>query len=299
MARQWRATAITIAAIASACGRGAGVPAQLRDECRALGADDALRGAGVELRTGATVTADGAIAGGTVPRCDADAVATRLFVDAADAMRRAPAGDAGAVAVVLLDPRLPAGATPVDAIQTHRASGALLVARAGAERIDATVWLHELAHARSHRAPLPPGALASRLVIAVEEGAADFFSATVAGTPRLGVAAGGGPARDLSSASRTRSGDWESLAVAGMSFDAQRMGRGFAAALWRESGGAGDLGLARAVLRCSERARIGDAATPRAVLDAWLAGCPPDRRDAIERALRAWVPAALYPAPTH
>jgi hypothetical protein len=113
------------------------------------------------------------------------------------------------------------------------------------------------------------------------------------------VAAGGGPARDLSSASRTRSGDWESLAVAGMSFDAQRMGRGFAAALWRESGGAGDLGLARAVLRCSERARIGDAATPRAVLDAWLAGCPPDRRDAIERALRAWVPAALYPAPTH
>lgn len=188
---------------------------------------------------------------------------------------------------VELELQLESGVPPVDEIVYDRTLHALLVPSSGAA-LDRTQWLHELAHARLVGSR-PKGVLAARVLEAVEEGAADYFAATLAGTSRVGSSK---RQRDLRMPPRVGPSEWASLAFDG--FDRHRMGWVLAARLYEMDDKGGS--LLRDVVACldGESDLAAAADSPAAALDALLAACPEQGRPRIGRALQDWLPPQLF-----
>jgi hypothetical protein len=171
-------------------------------------------------------------------------------------------------------------------VQFDATSGSLL-AGPGAEALPASVWLHELGHARM-RGARPSGVLGRRLIQAIDEGAADYFAASISGSPRLGDAS---ELRDLTAPPHVAASEWAALALP--SFDPHRMGWALAARLYALEPQRGP--LLDALVACldgeSELERAAD--TPSASVQALLQACPASARERISQVLAEWLPAAL------
>jgi hypothetical protein len=191
--------------------------------------------------------------------------------------------------LIELEPRPEPGVRAVDGVEYHQPSGSLLLG-AGGISAGSELWLHEAAHARMAGAR-PRGALARRLVGAIEEGFADYFAAALSGQPKLGAAP---RQRDLQAPPRVGESEWASLAFDG--FDRHRMGWALAARLYQldPSGGS----LLRDAVACldgdSELGSAGDS--PAAVIAALLSACPEQGRPRLARVLGDWLPRELTPS---
>lgn len=182
--------------------------------------------------------------------------------------------------------REPGVAAP-DIVEYHPGGRSILVGTAGADA-SVEMWLHELGHARLAGAR-PKGALARRLIDAVEEGVADYLAASVARNALLGTPS---RRRDLMRPPRVGHGEWATLAFDG--FDTHRMGWVLAAKLY-ELQPMGDSLLHDAVACLdgdSELATAGD--TPAAAIAALLDACPEQGRPRLQRVLQSWLPPELF-----
>lgn len=197
------------------------------------------------------------------------------------ALRLVPAALAPSPLRVETEPPRRVNRVEIDAI-----SGSLLIGT-GAEDLPVTVWLHELGHARMHGSR-PRGAVAQRLLRAVDEGAADYYAALLSGTPRVGDAS---ELRDLRTPPRVDGSEWATLALPG--FDAHRIGWALAARLYAAEPRRGP--LLDELVACldgeSELAHAGD--TPAAAVQSLLAACPVTARERLSVVLAAWLPAEL------
>ena len=133
------------------------------------------------LKVGARLTNDGVV-GGVAPPCEDPRVQAFLPTLSA-AIERAPERLLRGAVEVYLDPEVTNGA-PLREIETH-ASGALLVSSKSPALRDESIVLHELFHVAVAR-KRPKGARPARIFRALEEGAADYFAASVMGKPEVG-----------------------------------------------------------------------------------------------------------------
>ncbi|MBX3128913.1 MAG: hypothetical protein KF718_19510 [Polyangiaceae bacterium] len=140
--------------------------------------------------------------------------------------------------VVHLDPRATGGA-PVREIEAH-ASGQLLVSSSTPAVDDPSVVLHELFHlgARGRR---PEGARQRRAFVALEEGAADYFAASVLRVPEVGTR-DGRERRRLDGPERPTVGEW--LDVISGSAPPHALGQKLGSALWSVFGADGSRAVA-------------------------------------------------------
>jgi hypothetical protein len=178
------------------------------------------------------------------------------------------------------------GASAPDVIEYHPGGRAILVGAAGASA-SVEMWLHELAHARMAGAR-PKGALARRLIDAVEEGVADYLAASIAHNALLGTPS---RRRDLMHPPRVGPGEWASLEVEG--FDTRRMGWVLAAKFY-ELQPMGDSLLYDAVACLDGESELGTASdSPAAAIAALLEACPQQGRPRLARIFQSWLPPAL------
>jgi hypothetical protein len=174
-----------------------------------------------------------------------------------------------------------------DIVEYHPRARSILVGAAGAAA-SVEMWLHELGHARMAGAR-PKGALARRLIDAVEEGVADYLAASVAHNAVLGTPS---RRRDLMHPPHVGPGEWATLAFDG--FDTRRMGWVLAAKLY-ELQPMGDSLLHDAVACLdgdSALATAGDS--PAAAIAALLDACPEQGRPRLQRVLQGWLPPQLF-----
>jgi hypothetical protein len=129
--------------------------------------------------------------------------------------------------------------------------------------------------------PRPSAAVSSRVLAALEEGIADYYAATILGSPELG-------ARSLAAPPRITGDDW--AAIAQPAFDPHRLGWKLAGSLWARRVDLEDLVdcMAHGVDDASG-SRVSDA------IAAWLDACPVRSRDAIRAHVCSWVPRELAP----
>jgi len=217
----------------------------------------------------------------------------RPYRAAVSALSRAPAALRPARVVLHLLPELEPAAPALRGVETHRASGELLVGSQPGDELSAselTLWLHELAHVRA-RGARPSSPVPARLVGALEEGVADYFAAAVAGSSRVGVS--GVELRDLELPPALRASEWAALAVPG-AFDAHRFGWVLAAGLYRNEPRAGALLEDTLSTLARSDAWPANATTPRGAVAELLRRCPERSRNAFDQALLRWLPPELY-----
>jgi hypothetical protein len=138
-------------------------------------------GSVASLKIGARLTNDGVVGGVAAPCADPRVQAFLPTLSAA--VERAPERLLRGPVEVYLDPEVTNGA-PLREIETH-ASGALLVSSKSPALRDESIVLHELFHVAVAR-KRPEGARLARVFQALEEGAADYFAASVMGKPEVG-----------------------------------------------------------------------------------------------------------------
>jgi hypothetical protein len=237
--------------------------------------------AGLELVVGSTLDGDD-LEPGEPQRCAGPWTAVEAALDAMPrALRPVPL-------VVHLDPRV-RDAAPIDRVEVHQGSGALLLA-SGAS-LDATVLLHELAHVRM-RGPRPASRIAERLLRAVEEGVADWVAATLVGSPVLGD----GDGRDLRRPPEASTFAWASLALPQVRFDPHELGWQLGAVLWREHSDGGALRDDLVAALADPALWPADVRTLAQTVAHLVARCPARSRDQLTRVLHAWGPSELATA---
>jgi hypothetical protein len=133
------------------------------------------------LKVGARLKNDGVVGGVPAP-CEDPRV--RAFLPTLSAaIERVPERFLRGAVYVYLDPEVTNGA-PLREIETH-ASGALLVSSKSPALDDESIVLHELFHVAVAR-ERPKDARLASVFQAFEEGAADYFAASVTGKPEVG-----------------------------------------------------------------------------------------------------------------
>lgn len=160
--------------------------------CNVAGAASSVNGRACEtsrsvasLKVGAQLTNDGVVGGAPAP-CEDPRVQAFLPTLSA-AIERAPERLLRGAVEVYLDPEVTNGA-PLREIETH-ASGALLVSSKSPALRDESIVLHELFHVAVAR-KRPSDARLARVFQALEEGAADYFAASVMRKPEVGAVDG-------------------------------------------------------------------------------------------------------------
>ncbi len=255
-----------LALVATLAGcRGSGADSGDATRCRALG-DGNLRGGGVTVH----------LASGTVPACEHNAAATRAFIAAREAFDAIPHGARPERVVVHISPG-------VDTIETDREAGMIRVSDAPKRSVERAAWLHEIAHIAA-LGPRPKGIIGGRLADALDEAVADYYAAAVLATPKLGP-------RDLSEKPRAAGAAWSALPMPAAKFDPHPLGHALATELWKRR-----VQLVDLVICMQAPAGWGETDAPRAVLGAWLSGCPERSRATIREAVAAWAPEPMLPA---
>jgi len=238
--------------------------------------------AGVELVVGSSVDGD-TLTPGQPLRCAGPWTALEAVLAAMPrSLRPVPL-------VVHLDPDVH-GAAPIDRVEVHQASGALLLASKA--QVDRTVLLHELAHVRM-RGPRPASRMAERLLRAVEEGVADWVAATIVGSPLLGGADEG---RDLRHPPEVSTFAWAALALPQVRFDPHELGWQLGAVLWREHRTGGSLRDDLVAALADPAPWPADVSTPAQTVAHLISRCPAGSRDRVAGLLDAWSPSELATA---
>ncbi|HMR77292.1 MAG TPA: hypothetical protein PKD61_19415 [Polyangiaceae bacterium] len=166
-------------------------------------------------------------------------------------------------------------ALPVRTVEAH-ASGALLVGKAPT---DETIWLHEIFHTQAGH-PTSSAPLVARTLRALEEGSADYFAATFAGTAQVG-GRDGREVRNLMGPERADELLW--LRFAQGKADSHLLGSMFARELWSER--PSSPGVAQALVGClrnATQAQLKDVSE-------LSASCPKSSRPVVERAVARWT----------
>ena len=172
---------ISLACAASVLGGLACEPGPTQAEqarCRALGRVSSTR---VVLHTDSVLTGEGSLVAGPVAGCSRSAPVVRALLRAHSVLATVPPRLRPERLVVHWLPSAEQGSAASTPLETHAATGDILVASPSATELDGTVWLHEIAHVRM-RGARPAGRQARRLLRALEEGAADYFAATLSGS---------------------------------------------------------------------------------------------------------------------
>jgi hypothetical protein len=156
------------------------------------------------------------------------------------------------------------------------------------DQLDAhpTVWLHELGHLAS-AGPRPEDPAARRVLVALEEGVADYYAAILADSPHVGDSHT--VMRDLNQPPRVTAEAWAALALPG--FDPHPFGWALAAALWRAEPNVG--GLLVDLVHALRVGELRQVRGPRKLLDAVVHACPPRSRQTLDQILSAWLPSEL------
>ncbi|MDF3064893.1 MAG: hypothetical protein K0R38_494 [Polyangiaceae bacterium] len=236
------------------------------------------------LREGSRLLADGRLEAGRVVK--SGRLAAEVSKRASRALSAIPNELRPSLVVVDVEPRYGATVPPVAQLAYLRTSGSLVVGSAG-EAASQAVWLHELAHVRLAGAR-PKGAIAQRLVDAIEEGIADYFAAALGGDAVVGS---GGAQRDLRQPPPASASEWASLALEGVG--THRMGWRLAARLYERDAQGGSL-LRDAVACLDGDSGLGAAPeTPAGVVDAFLQACPEAGRARLAGILSEWLPLEL------
>lgn len=239
---------------------------------------------GVTVRAGSRLGRDGALSPGRV--VTKGSLAASVASRALTALAKIPHELRPESVTLDIDPRYADGAARVLGLELQRDARSIVVGDGGTEA-DASVWLHELGHVRL-TGSRPVGPVARRLTDAIEEGAADYFAATLSGNPVLGT---GEAQRDLRQPPHVGPSEWASLAFAG--FDTHRMGWLLAARLYQLDPKGGSL-LRDVVASLDGESELGRASdSPAAVIAALLEACPEDGRSRLARVLSDWLPEEL------
>ena len=157
--------------------------------------------------------------------------------------------------------------------------------------LDRDVWLHEIGHLVAH-GPRPEAETARRLARAIDEAVADYYAATLTGSPVVGT--GASEARDLSDAPALRDEAWALLGLP--RFDPYPFGWALAGIWWRMDPFAG--ALLEDLLSCLSSAVFAGRRTPRDVVHALAERCPARSRARIARSLAEWIPSELLEEPS-
>ena len=243
--------------------------------------------AGVRVWVGSSATTD-RVAAGRVAECGSGAEALRVFRAVGSAHADIPEALRPGRVEVHLGPKLD-GRPPLQGVEFHAPSRALLVERESKLELDHSVWLHELAHVRLAGAR-PEGPLARRVWATIEEGVADYFAAAVSGSPRLGRGRRGQPVRDLSDPPGASARDWALLALPSVRADPHRLGWRLAAELWRREPRPGPLLEDVATALSGREALEGSRDIPSEAIAAFVARCPARSRATVTDVVTAWAP---------
>jgi len=192
---------------------------------------------------------------------------------------------------VHLDPST--GADPrITSVETHMPSASLLVASPAAGDLDASMWLHELAHVAA-AGPRPKGPIASRLLSAVDEAVADYGAAAVGRRTALGPVEGA-ERRDLANVQALSPEAFQALALPGGAFEAHRLGLPLAAALYQREPVPGPL-LEDLISALSAPAPWPATPGAEAAASALIERTPARSRRAVAGAIAGWLPHELHP----
>ena len=243
----------------------------------------ALDSSAVEVRMRSRLRADGVLESGKSVSCDQSAHAARVISAAHDALALVPDRLRPERVTVHLEPALPSGSAPLGSLEYHADSATLFARREDIAELDSSVWLHELGHLRA-RGTRPRSRIEQRIFAVIEEGAADYYAATIRGDARLSSPEG---TRDLNRPPGVPPEFWVTLLAP--AFDPHPLGWEFAAALWRIEENPGPLlhDLIEGLSAQVERADLpdGTAATPAAVARSFTLRCPARSRQVIAGAL--------------
>jgi hypothetical protein len=266
------------------CGEPRSLPSSAElAACRELGGGR-LSSSRVELRRNSSVGEPRSYQG-SVPACAESKLATHAFLTLYQALELVPSELFDGRVILELSPTLPRDQRFVG-IDAHPVSGAIWTDEHHAWS-DRSTFLHEIAHL-AMAGPRPPAGAARRLALAVEEGAADYFAATLGGDPLVGR--GLPQARDLAHAPALPAAVWAELALNG--FEAHVFGSALAGWLYRTQPGGG--ALLEDLVRCLSSGALHGASSPGHVLRNLVHECPPHSRRAREETLRAWAPSELF-----
>jgi hypothetical protein len=253
----------------------------------------ALDSPAIEVRSSSRLRADGRLEGGLPVSCGESARAACALLAAHDALALVPDRLRPARVTVHLEPALPPGSAPLGALEYHADSASLFARRADLAQIESSVWLHELGHLRA-RGARPRGRIERRIYAVIEEGAADYYAATIGGSARLRSPDG---ARDLDRPAGVPPEYWVTLLAP--AFDPHPLGWELAAALWKIEKAPGPLlhDLIEGLSARVEPADLpeGTAATPAAVARSFAERCPARSRQAIAGALGSAFGVPLEP----
>jgi len=272
-------------AIASACGEKS---SELSQRCRAAG-NDRLQSAGLRVYRGSSLNA-GELQVGTIPACSDSSQATQIYLLARRALAMIPEDLRPAQVSIHVSPTLTAKTPPINVTEVHRESNSILVDARSLKRIDLSTMLHEMAHVQmASRAP--SGTIAARLEESLGEGIADYYAATIQGSPNLGKIKGKA-ARDLSQRPVWLRGGWTRLADASKPWLAHEQGWALAALLWSQQKEPG--AILRDLITCMKSARLDSSESPAKVIDSWLASCPANSRESLVKLMHRWIPSSMY-----
>ncbi|MCA9641046.1 MAG: hypothetical protein H6718_22310 [Polyangiaceae bacterium] len=174
--------------------------------------------------------------------------------------------------------------------QVELDSSSILAPPGDAALRDPAVWLHEVAHLQS-AGKRPSEPIAQRVLRAIEEGAADYYAASLTGNGTLGVIEGRAQ-RDLSQSVEPQLTEWSALALGAA--DPHRFGWALASQLWKRLGA--NPMLAADLLRGLAALEPGE--TRGAYVIQRLSQAIPRRsRAPLATCLSAWLPPELRPQP--
>jgi hypothetical protein len=271
--------------MAPGCGEKA---SDLSERCRAAGSDR-LQSAGLQVYRGSSLNA-GELQVGTIPTCSSNAQATQIYLLARRALAMIPKDLRPEEVSIHVSPTLNAKTPPIDVTEVHRETNSILVDARSLKRIDLSTMLHEMAHVQmASRAP--SGMIAARLEESLGEGIADYYAATIQGSPSLGKIKGKA-ARDLSERPVWLRGGWTKLADASKSWSAHEQGWALAALLWSQQKEPG--AMLRDLITCMKSARLDSSESPARVIDSWLGGCPASSRESLGQLMHRWIPSSMY-----
>lgn len=251
-----------------------------KDACQTFPTDQ-LKAANTSLYVNSRLRSDGLLQVGNLASCSRNPFARRLLLQAIELRRRHPS---------LLEQRplrlhlgVPAasGTPSVARLETHTASGDLLLDLA-ARNIPATAWLHEFAHL-AMRGPRPSAGVTQRFVAALEEGFADTIAALLAGTPLVG--GGSLPERNLA-ATNLLPTVWEELALEDR-YAPHPLGLRFARQLWKHRDVLHPLDLAGCLREASE---LATTRTISGAVQHITESCPSSTARHISTVFNSWLP---------
>ena len=225
---------------------------------------------------------------GRVARCD-DPGATPVWRKVRDLVREAQlVRPDGRPVVAHHAPKTRRDLPLATRLEVHEASGELVCGRDAVDT-DASVWIHELTHARVATGTAPRARGAHDVLRALGEAAGDFVAASVTGRATIGSSL---VVRDLSAPPRLGPEGFAALSLGHGVVDPHAVGWDIAAALYAAPERRAP-SFRAGLLRCFDAPRAEDDAVE--LVRAFVAACPPEVRGEVRGVVRQVTPEGVVP----